>query len=378
MSNSRSQRPTWAEINLENLAFNFHSVKAFIGDEIEVMAVVKADGYGHGAVECAKRLETEGVEWLGVAIPEEGVELRQAGIGKPILCLSAFWPGQEVLLLNQNLTPAIYTIEQAESLNRAAKERGETALIHLKIDTGMGRVGVRFDEIAEFADKLKGFAGLKLDGLMTHFAAADNLADNDFTNLQMARFGKAVDVFFEKGFRPAYLDMANSPGAIAHPLSRSKMVRLGGVLYGLGDDVLPRGIERPELRPVLSLQSEISLIKEVPVGESLGYGRTFTAERDSVIATIPIGYHDGFSRKLSNNGSVIVNGVFAPVVGRVSMDWTIIDVTKVPDTKVGDHVIIIGTDGESSITAEEIAMRIGTISYEITCGIGPRVPRRIT
>ncbi|HLA94576.1 MAG TPA: alanine racemase [Pyrinomonadaceae bacterium] len=375
MSPDRSQRPTWAEIDLDNLAFNFHSTKEFVGKEIEYMAVVKANAYGHGAVQCAKRLEAEGVDWFAVALPEEGIELREAGSQKPILCLGGFWPGQERLLLKHDLTPVVFNIEQAEILNAAAKALELKAPIHIKIDTGMGRLGIRFDELADFAARLSELKNLEVEGLMTHFAVADKLSQNEFTNLQMARFGEAVSIFHGHGFRPKYLDMANSPGAVAHPLSRATMVRLGGVLYGLGGDVLPAEIEKPELKPVLSLHSAISMLKNVPMGETLGYGRTFQTKRDSIIATIPIGYHDGVSRSLSNKGRVIVNGKFAPIVGRVSMDWAIIDVTDIPDAKIGDTVTLIGKQGESDILAEDIAALIDTISYEVTCSIDQRVPR---
>ncbi len=371
-----SQRPTWAEINLENLAFNFHSVKQFVGEKIKYMAVVKADAYGHGAVECAKKLEREGIDWFGVALPEEGLELRNSGITKLILCLGGFWSGQEKLLLNQRLTPVIYQIEKAELFNRAAQERGTIADIHVKIDTGMGRIGVRYDGIIEFAEKLKQFKNLRLEGVMTHFASADNLSKNDFTNLQIERFYEAVSIFEEKGFRPIYKDLANSPGAIAHENSRGNMVRLGGVLYGLGGDVLPKEIEKPQLKPVLALFTRITHLKRVPKGETLGYSQTFTTEKDSLIATIPIGYQDGYSRVLSNKGRAIVNGKYARVVGRVSMDWTILDVSDVQNVKINDEVILIGESDDLRISAEELAEQTETISYEITCGISRRVTRR--
>ncbi|PYS98082.1 MAG: alanine racemase [Acidobacteria bacterium] len=369
-----SQRPTWAEINLDNLAANFHAAKKFIGDT-KYMAVVKADAYGHGAVECAKRLEAEGVDWFGVALPEEGVELRKAGIRKLILCLGGFWEGQETLALNYGLTPVVYQIEKAAILNAAAAERGSDISIHIKIDTGMGRIGVRFDQVAEFADALLPMEHLRVEGMMTHFASADDLGQNDFTDLQIERFNRAVATFREKGFRPAYLDMANSPGAVAHPSSRSNLVRLGGVLYGLGGDVLPPNIDKPELKPVMSLHTKIAHLKTVPTGETVGYGRTFTTVHESVIATIPIGYQDGYSRTLSNKSRAIVNGVAVPVIGRISMDWTTLDVTGVAGIKIGHVVTLIGTDGDASIKAEDLARATDTISYEITCGVNRRVPR---
>ncbi len=368
-------RPTWADIDLDNLAFNFRSCKNFIGDGVKYMAVVKADAYGHGAVECSRRLETEGIDWLGVALPEEGVELRLNCITVPILCLGGFWSGQEETLLEQQLTPIVFQLEQAAILDKAATRRGITANIHIKIDTGMGRVGVRFDEVAEFVEELKEFKNLHIEGVMSHFASADNLTENDFTHLQQSRLDESVEIFRKNGFDPPLVDMANSPGAIAHPGSRGNMVRLGGILYGLGGDVLPEGIDKPNLKPVLALYTQIAYIKHVKRGESLGYSRTFTTQRDSIIATLPIGYHDGYRRLLSNRGRVIVNGVFAPVVGRISMDWTIIDVTDVPGAAVGDIVTVIGSSGELQINAEDLSAELGTISYEITCGINRRVKK---
>jgi alanine racemase len=376
MAESIIKRPTWAEINLENLAYNFDSVKQFIDEKISFMAVVKADGYGHGAVCCAKKLEEKGIDWFGVALPEEGLELRENNIKTPILCLGSFWSGQEKLLLENDLTPVIYNLEIADKFDKAAKEKGIFGNIHIKIDTGMGRIGVRFDEINEFAEKLEKFQNLRVDGLMTHFASADNLNENNFTNLQIQRFYEAVKIFEDKGFQPTFKDLANSPGAVAHKNAHGNMVRLGGVLYGLGGDVLPHEIDLPKLKPVMSLYSCISHLKKVPKGETLGYGRTFSTEKDSIIATVPIGYQDGYSRTLSNLGRVIINNQFAPVVGRISMDWTIVDVTEVPDVKIDDKVILIGESENLKITAEELAGKTNTISYEITCGINRRVTRK--
>jgi alanine racemase len=376
MSDLFTHRPTWTEINLENLAFNFQSVKNFVGSTVEYMAVVKADGYGHGAVECARKLETEGIDWFGVALPEEGLELRQNGIKTPILCLGSFWAGQESFLLENNLTPVIYQKEAAETFNRAAAEKNQKAKIHVKVDTGMGRIGVRFDEVKAFVEVLKPLKNLCLEGVMTHFAAADNLLENDFTNTQIKRFDEAVKTLEANGFRPKYKDLANSPGAVAHKDSRGNMVRIGGILYGLGGDVLPKEIVKPELKPVMSLFSRIAHLKNVPKNETLGYARTFLTEKDSIIASVPIGYQDGYSRSLSNRGRVIINGFFAPVVGRISMDWTIIDVTEIPGVKVNDEVVLIGSQNGLTVLAEDLAAKTVTISYEITCGIDRRVTRK--
>jgi alanine racemase len=240
----------------------------------------------------------------------------------------------------------------------------------------MGRIGVRFDEVKEFSTKLKEFQNLRVDGLMTHFAAADDLSQNEFTDLQIRRFYDAVDVFRNDGFEPAFIDLANSPGAVIHPESCGNMVRLGGILYGLGGDILPKNVEKPKLRPVLSLRSKIAHLKRLPAGEGIGYGRTFITQHDSLIATIPIGYHDGYRRGLSNQARVIINGKYAPVVGRVSMDWTSIDVTDITDARIGDEVILIGEQNGLSVRAEDLAAILDTISYEITCGIGGRVERK--
>jgi alanine racemase len=369
-------RPTWAEIDLDALAHNYHVIKNHVGPGVKVLAAVKANAYGHGAIECSRRLQQEGVDWFGVALPEEGVELRSAGITKPILCLGSFWEGQELVCLKHELTPVVYRLDMIEAIDRAAAGARAIADVHVKIDTGMGRLGVRSDEAAEFCNRLKRFKNIRVDGLMTHLASADDEACNDFTNDQLERFHQVAAVFRERGFAPSHIHAANSAGLFSHPQSWGNMVRPGGTLYGFKRDVLPKNISEPLLRPVMSLYSRVMLLKAVPKGEKLGYGCTFETERASLIATIPIGYDDGYRRALSNRGRVIIRGKFAPVVGRVSMDLTLIDVTDLPGVQIDDQVTLLGGDGEVSITAEELAKSIGTISYEVTCGISSRVPRR--
>ena len=369
------RRPTVATVDLGALEQNLRSCRTFIGESVKVMAVVKADAYGHGAVECAKRLSDAGAEWLAVALVEEGIELRSAGITGPILCLGGFWPGQTDDLLDHDLVPTIFDIEAATELNKACEARSRFADVHIKIDTGMGRVGVPFSETHAFLDKFRRLKNLRVQGMMTHFAAADDLGENEFTRLQIRRLDESVSAFSNAGLKPEIIDLANSPAAVAHRNARSQMVRLGGILYGLEGDVLPKGIPRPELQPVMSLTTEIGQLKSVPAGESIGYGRTFRTKRDSQIATIGIGYHDGLPRVLSNYGSAIVRGVRAPIVGRISMDWTILDVTDISDVRRGDKVTLIGRDGAELILAEDLGALAGTISYEITCGIGRRVSR---
>jgi len=369
-------RPTWAEIDLDALAANFRAVRERVGPGVRVMCVLKADAYGHGAPGCARRLAAEGAEWFGVATPEEGAGLRRAGLSQSILCFGGCWEGQEALCLRQKLTPVVYRLDAAEALDRAAGAAGAVADVHVKIDTGMGRLGVRHEAAAEFARRLRALSNVRVEGLMTHFAAADEPARDCFTEEQLARFRGAQAAFREAGHRPVYEHMANSAATFAHPSARGNMVRPGGVLYGLWRDVLPPLGERPPLRPVMALRTRIVLLKRVRRGETLGYGCTFEAARDMLVATVPAGYADGYARALSNRGRVIVGGVYAAVVGRVSMDLTLIDVTDVPGVASGGLVTMLGADGGLAVPAEDVARTAGTLSYEITCGISARVPRR--
>jgi alanine racemase len=373
-----ARRPTWAEIDLNQLAANFKQIKQRVGTTARTMAVVKANAYGHGAVECARRLAAEGADWFGVALPEEAVQLRAAGITQPVLCLAGFWPGQAAECIQHRLTPVIYRVDMLEALNQAATAAGVIADVHVKVDTGMGRLGVRFDQLGDFVGALDRFPNVRVDGLMTHLAAADDAACKPLTLDQIHRFDEAVSVFREHGYRPTHLHLANSAGIYGHRESWGNMVRPGGVLYGLWRDVLPMSISNPQLSPVMSLYTRIIMLKWVPSGETIGYGCTFEASRRSLIATLPIGYHDGYMRGFSNRAHVIVRGVFAPVVGRVSMDLTLIDVTDVPGVQLHDEVTLLGWDRRNPdlrIRAEDLARIPGTLSYEVTCGVGDRVPR---
>ena len=369
------KRPTWAEVNLGALAANFRLVKNHIGSGVSIMAVVKANAYGHGAVECARRFDREGADWFGVALPEEGIELRESGLSKPILCLAGFWEGQASACLQHKLTPAVYRLDVIEAINRAARERNEIADVHVKIDTGMGRLGVRFDELNEFVDQLKRFENVRFDGVMTHFAAADEPRCGPLTTEQIQRFDDAVGFFRERGYRPTFRHQANSAGIFAQPAARGNMVRPGGVLYGLWRDILDPEHRDERFQPVMSLHSRISLLKWVPQGDTVGYGCTFEASTKTLVATVPLGYDDGYRRALSNRGHAIIRGVYATVIGRISMDLTLIDVTAVPGVQLDDEVILLGEDGKLAVSAEEIARTAGTLSYEVTCGIGSRVPR---
>ena len=371
-------RSTWAEVNLDNLSHNYRMVQQRVGPEISVMAMLKANAYGHGAVHCAKALSAAGVKWFGVALPEEALQLREAGIKESILCVGGFWNGQEQLCLNYNVTPVVYRLDMIESLNRAAAAASTVADIHIKIDTGMGRLGVRWDQLDDFVSQLNQFKNVRIDGLMTHFAAADDASCQPLTRDQIGRFEDSVSLFRQHGHEPTYLHMANSAGIFGHRESLGNMVRPGGVLYGLWRDVLSITVSDTKLRPVMSLYSRIELLKWVPPGETIGYGCTFEASRKSLIASLPIGYHDGYMRSLSNRSNVIVRGNFAPVVGRISMDITLVDVTNVPGVELGDVVTLLGVAGDGSsleIHGEDLARIASTLSYEVTCGISDRVPR---
>lgn len=376
-------RPTWAEINLTALAANFRAIKDRVGPDIKVMAVVKANAYGHGAIHCARRLADEGADWFGVALPEEGVQLRSAGITQPILCLGGFWEGQAPLCIQHKLVPAVFRLDLLEELDSAAKESGTPANVHLKVDTGMGRLGVRFDQVPEFIKVLAKFEHLHLDGVMTHFAAADDPSCRPLTEQQLQRFDEVLDLVRANGNEPTYRHLANSAAIFGEPGAWENMVRPGGILYGLWRDILPPAKEAVNLKPVMSLHSQIVLLKWVPAGETLGYGCTFEASRRTLVATIPVGYEDGYLRGLSNRGHVLVRHTYAPVVGRISMDLTLIDVKNVPDVSLGDDVVLMGQVRDQAnnvleIPAEDLARVAGTLSYEVTCGISERVPRVYT
>jgi alanine racemase len=375
MSELSSYRPTWAEINLANLIHNYQLMKEYVGAGVAIMPALKANAYGHGAIECARALESAGAEWFGVALPEEGLALRRSGIKTGLLCLGGFWEGQEGALMEHRLTPVIFRLDLLERLNLAAKSAGLVADYHLKVDTGMGRLGVPHSELRPFLDRAGSFDNTRLDGVMTHLASADVPEKRESTERQIALFQEAVDAIRSDGYSPRWIHQANSAGAHGYRGSHGNLVRLGGVLYGLWRDVTDRSRAPLEWRPVMTLHTRIMFLKWVPSGTPLGYGGTFVTSRESRIATLPIGYEDGLVRALSNRGHVLVRGQAAPIVGRVSMDLTLIDVTDVPGAALGDRVVVVGADGPNQITAEEIAAQTGSLSYEVTCGISDRVPR---
>jgi alanine racemase len=371
---STGLRPTRAEISLANVRHNFRVVRRLVGPDVAVMGVVKANAYGHGATEVASALADEGAAWLGVALPEEGVALREAGLDLPILCLGGFWDGQEPLLLDFDLTPAVSRVDQIERLDAEAGRRGARAAYHLKIDTGMGRLGVAPDALGAALAAAARLRNAECAGLMTHLASADVPALDGFTNEQISRYHDALDAARRAGLEPRWRHLANGAATHAFPEARGNLVRPGAVLYGLQRDILAPKPPALDLRPAMRFVTRVEHLKTVPAGTPLGYGCSFTTARESVVATVPAGYADGVRRGLSNRGAAGVGGRLAPIAGRVSMDLTILDVTDVPGVALGDEVVLFGEGGP---TAEATAEAAGTISYEITCGVSSRVPRLV-
>ena len=365
-----AHRPTWAEIDLDTLSSNVAAIRRRVGSR-PILAVVKANAYGHGAAEVARALETEGVERFGVALPEEGIELRRAGIRAPILVLGGFAPPQADLLLQHSLVPAIYRADQVASLSSAATRRGLTAPAHLKVDTGMGRLGVPIADLTSFLEVFRKAPSMRLTGAFSHLAVADD-PDDPFTARQIDLFQQAIGALKTAGLSPDEIHLANSAAIMDHPPAWLTLVRPGLVLYGYPPSA--RVTPLP-VHPVLFLKTRIIYIKEVPPGTTLGYGRTFEARRSTRVASLALGYDDGLPRLVSNRGHVLVRGRRAPVVGRVSMDLTTVDVTDIPAAALGDLVTVIGVSGDEVLGADQIAAWAGTIPWEVLCGIGTRVPR---
>jgi alanine racemase len=365
-----SDRPTAARIDLGALTHNFHEVTRR-AEGRKVLAVVKAQAYGHGAISVSKHLLGLGADMLGVALVEEGRELRESGIDAPVLVMGPVTPGQADALVALRLTPVVFTRPAARALSDAARRRKTRIPVHVKIDTGMGRIGIAPEAAAEFIGEVRKLDGVTVEGLMTHFADAD-LRDKQFASRQMDRFEALLKELEAQGTLVGLRHAANSAALLDYRRALFTMVRPGLMLYGYNPLEGKRG---EDLRPALSLVSHIAFLKKVPAGVPVSYGRTFVTERESLIATIPIGYADGYSRGLSNTGEALVRGVRVRVAGRVCMDMCMLDVTGVPEVGEGDEVVLIGTQGSERISADDIAVKTGTIAYEVLCGIGSRVPR---
>jgi alanine racemase len=358
---------TYAEINLDAIKHNIIEVKKLLNPSVKFMAVVKANAYGHGSVAVARSAVEAGADALAVANLKEALELREAGIISPILILTESPTSVMDEIIQYDLSQTLYSYSEAKALSEEAQKRGKTANVHVKVDTGMGRVGVPPSEAVAFSAKISSLPGLALQGIFTHFAKAEDPQDN-FTADQFKKFKQVV----AKVPHIPLKHSANSAGVLFHPETHLNMVRVGLMMYGL----YPQGNSRRlvNLKPALSFKSRVTYLKKVPAGTPLSYGCTYVAPQDAMIATIPVGYADGFSRSLSNRGQVIIRGKRYPVVGRVTMDLTMVNVGN-GKVEVGDEVVLIGEQNSQAISADEIAGLEDTISYEVVCGIGKRVPR---
>ncbi|MFH1778586.1 MAG: alanine racemase [Candidatus Omnitrophota bacterium] len=369
---SLTGRPTWTEIDLNAIAHNYHAIKSRLSSGTNILAVVKANAYGYGIVEVARRLAKEKVSYLGVAFVDEGIVLRKAGIKLPILALSSVMPKEVKGALKYDLTLTVCDRDLASEIDKAARKLNKQALVHVKVDTGMGRLGIWHDEADQLIEDILRFKNVILEGIFTHFSSADE-EEVHYTVQQINNFKRLVTDIEIKGAQIQYVHAANSAGAILYRDSHFNMVRPGLMLYGLyPNEAIAKAVK---LKPVLSLKTRIIFLKRTPAGRSISYGRTYMTEKETFIATLPIGYADGLNRHLSNRGQVIIRGKCAPIVGRICMDHTMIDVGHVDGVKVGDEVVLIGNQGSQTITVEDVARLLDTISYEVVCWISSRVPR---
>jgi len=364
---------THARVHLGNIRDNLRALRAAIGPERKVLIAVKANGYGHGAVEVSRMAEATGTaDWLGVATVPEGIELREAGLSLPILKLGPTFAWEMKAAVEAGMTLAICSREEVEAVAAAARAAGRPASVHLKVDTGMGRVGVTPEEAPAVVRLLAGLHGVDLGGVFTHLPVSDS-ADPTWTREQIGLFRTTAAAVQEAAGRRLLVHAANSGAVLGHESARFDMVRPGIMIYGFRPD--PATPATIPLKPGMSLLTRVTFVKRVAAGTSIGYGRTWFAPRDTFIATIPAGYADGFNRLFSNRGRVLVGGRSYPVVGRVCMDQSMADLGSETDVKVGDEVVLMGRSGGEEIRCEEWAEKLGTITYEVTCQVSPRVER---
>lgn len=366
-------RPVWVEIDLDAIRHNLSEIRRQIGPAVEIMAVVKAEAYGHGAVKVARTALQSGANRLGVALPEEGIALRRAGITAPILVFSPLQIDQAEVMVKFDLTPTICMLEPAVALSRAAVTADKKINIHLKIDTGMGRIGVPANEGIVFIKKLQSLPGIMLEGIYSHLATADE-RDKEYAKYQTKTFNKVIVDLKDTGLLPPKVHLANSAAIIDLPLTYFNMVRPGIMLYGMyPSSEVDR--ERVRLKPAFSLKTKVVFIKRVSQGSTISYGRKYTVPRETTIITIPIGYADGWPRRLSGKADVLISGKRFPIVGTICMDLCMVDVGDEP-VEIGQEVVLIGSQGADFISADEIAGHLGTINYEVTCMISDRAPRK--
>jgi alanine racemase len=374
-------RPTWAEVSLNALRQNFRIVQKHVGASVTVCAVVKADAYGHGALECSRALEAEGARWLGVTSLDEAIPLREAGIRSNILLMTGFWRGEEAEIIRLRLTPTVWEPWHIETLELAAAAMGVQHPVHLKVDTGMGRLGVAVDQLPAVLNALRAARHLVLEGFSTHLASSE-VMDAPSVAEQERNFDAARRMVHEAGMEPAYVHMANTAAVISRRETWNSMVRPGVALYGYylpfqraGREV-SGGTLRLPVKPVLTWKTRILSLRDFSANQPLGYGATYVTKAPAHVAVLPVGYADGYNRQLSNRGRVIVRGHYAPIVGRISMDLTLVDVTGIPGIAVGDEVILLGAAEGLSVDALEHAELANSTPYEILCNISKRVPRR--
>ena len=371
----RPDRPTWLEVDLAAIGRNTQLVKELVGPRVQVLASLKADAYGHGSLAVARTVLHNGATWLGVATVSEARPLREAGIAAPVLVFGfiAPWQAREAVRLDVRAT--IYSLDLAQALAGAARDLGRELRVHIKIDSGMGRLGLRaedVDGIVAFCEEVSGLAGVDVEGIYTHLATADS-ADETYARRQIERFERVLASLEARGLRPPVVHAANSAALLTLPVTRYDLVRPGIALYGLSPS---HEVRLPAaFRPALAFKTQVAQVKEVPEGEGISYGATYVTDGPTRVATLPVGYADGFRRAPANWGEVLVRGRRAPLIGRVCMDQCMIDVTQIPGVRVGDEVVLIGRQGGEQMTAEDVAERLGTIHYEVVAELLARVPR---
>ncbi len=362
---------TWVEVDLDRFASNLRTIRARTSPAHGTFLVVKADAYGHGAVEMAAAAAAEGVSILGVATLHEGIQLRQAGCALPIAVLSPLLPGEIPEAVAHGLDPTVCDLEFARALSAAAEAAGRPQRIHVEVDTGMGRIGVREEEAESFLAEVLGLPGLRLASLFTHFPDADG-EDLEFSHGQAARFRALIDRLAARGIRPPRVHAANSAGTVNLTSAWHDWVRVGLLAYGHAP---PRARLRLEVEPVMSFKSRLVQVRDLPAGATVSYARSFVTRRPTRTGVVAVGYGHGYSWLLSNRGEMLVRGRRVPILGRVTMDLTMVDVTDVPGAAVGDEVVLFGAQGEAAMPLEEVALGSGTLPYEVMCTIGKRVTR---
>jgi alanine racemase len=364
--------PAWVEIDVDALSGNIDVTKKLVGQDCKILLVVKADAYGLGAVQVSQIAGRSGVSMLGVATVHEAIELREAGIQLPILVLSPTLKGEIPDLIRHDVGSTVPSLEFAEVLSRAATAAGKISNVHVEVDTGMGRCGVNLDDALLFITRLSAMDGLFLEGIYTHFPSA-HIGDSEFTEEQIVLFSNLIEEVKGRGISPALIHAANSGAILMAKNSHFTMVRPGIMIYGLKPSSFP--FTDPGLATVMSFKCRVAQVRRIPKGHGISYGRRFVADRDMRVAILPVGYGHGLSHRLSNNADVLVGGRRAPIVGSVTMDVTIADITDIEGVSVEDEVVVFGRQGVESISVDEVASRSGTISYEVITRISRRVPR---